>query len=243
MDACPPGSQTGNALCRFIHGARTKRFCGLTGRSASFLELLVHPLLLAAANHLLLPSCGRYWLNTTQAIGIGPGERAQVIHRDEASWPPLDLTGPEVLVGCIVALTEFTAENGATRIAPGTHGRAGRRVEPSSEGVEPVLLSPGSALLYTGSVLHGGGANFTSDSWRWGIHVSYLLGWLRPEENHFLATPWEVARRLPLRAQELLGYSSYDPGISGGRLGLVDAEDAQSVLARTLEGGPEESSS
>ena len=92
-------------------------------------------------------------------------------------------------------------------------------------------MPAGSALFYSGKVIHGGGANTTEEEWRVGLHAGFCRGWLRAEENFQLTVPLAVARTPPERVQYLLGFRSYDPE-SGGRLGLVDYDDA----GRLLEG-------
>ena len=67
-------------------------------------------------------------------------------------------------------------------------------------------MSAGSVLVYTGSVFHGGGENH-SDGDRWGLNITYSLGWLRQEENQYLSTPPELAKELDPRLQELIGYA------------------------------------
>ena len=96
-------------------------------------------------------------------------------------------------------------------------------------------MPAGSALLYSGKVIHGGGANRTEDQWRVGLHAGFCRGWLRAEENYQLTVPFEVARDLPERVQYLLGFRSYSPQF-GARLGLVDYDDA----ARLFEDGGRE---
>jgi len=93
-------------------------------------------------------------------------------------------------------------------------------------------MPAGSALLYNGKIIHGGGANVTTDQLRIGLHAGFCCGWLRAEENHQLTNPIEAARLMPERVQYLLGYRSYEPphGL-GGRLGLVHYDDASTVLA------------
>jgi ectoine hydroxylase-related dioxygenase (phytanoyl-CoA dioxygenase family) len=227
-----PGSRSGDPMWNAFHGANTKRFTRMALRSRTFVELLLHPVMLSWADHALLPSCGSYWLNTGQAMIIGPGEQAQFLHRDQSNWPFFDkfgAQGPEVTVSCIFALNDFTEEIGATRVIPGSHLWPGyddynRVIDPAL--TVPAVMKAGSAILYSGKVIHGAGANVTRDQWRRGLHVSYVLGWLTPEEASPLAVPFEVVRDLPERARRLLGYASYDPAPHvGGRLWLVDFED------------------
>ena len=85
--------------------------------------------------------------------------------------------------------------------------------------------------VYLGSTIHAGGSN-TTEGWRRGMHLSYGLGWLRTEENQFLATPLEVARTLPRQSQELLGYAAHDAiATGGGYLGTVEVQDPVELIA------------
>lgn len=211
-----------------FHGTRTKRVTGLAGRSAAWCELLCDERYAAMGDRYL--GEGGYWLNTGQLICIGPGETAQMLHRDELNWPHA-MRDTEITVTAIFAITEFTEENGATVIAPGSNHWAGVLPDVPPDSVCRATMPAGSALLYNGKVIHGGGANTTADQWRVGLHAGFCCGWLRAEENHQLTVPVEAARLMPDRVQYLLGYRSYEPphGL-GGRLGLVDYDDAVSVL-------------
>ncbi len=225
-----PGSKEQGEIWRLFHGPRTKRFCGLASKSPAFVELLLDERLKAYADRFLLPNCGSYWLNTGQMMVVGPGEPAQLLHRDSANWPHFPWPAPEVTVSCMFALSDFEVETGATQVAPGSHRWSDPDRAPSPAEVTQAVMPAGSVLLYTGNVIHAAGENRTKDRWRWGMHVSWVLGWLRPEECHYLAVPIETARKLPERVQHMLGYHSYHPSLYGGRLGLVDFEDAKRVL-------------
>ena len=69
-----------------FYGLSTIRFDGLPAKSEAFVEIMLTPLLCAAADHFLLPNCHDYIFNTGQLIQIGPGETAQRLHRDEDAW-------------------------------------------------------------------------------------------------------------------------------------------------------------
>ncbi len=130
----------------------------------------------------------------------------------------------------IIALEDFDAENGATRIIPGSHQWPLER-EPQLDELVAAEMPAGSAVLYLGSTIHGGGPNTTTDRRRRGMHQSYTLGWLRTEENHYLTTPIEVARTLPRQALDLMGYSAHDALMSGGGyLGAVDTADPLALM-------------
>jgi len=230
VESSPPGSSEHGEIWQLFHGPRTKRFCGLAAKSPAFVDLLLDDRLKAYADHFLLPQCGGYWLNTGQMMVVGPGEPAQLLHRDSANWPHFPWPAPEVTVSCMFALSDFTRETGATQVAPGSHLWSDPDRAPEPAEVTQAVMPAGSVLLYTGNVIHAAGENRTSDQWRWGMHVSWVLGWLRPEECHYMAVPIEVARKLPERVQQQLGYHSYRPSTYGGRLGLVDFEDARRLL-------------
>ena len=210
-----PGSATqglGEDGRSFV-GERTVRFSSLARLCPAFFDLLDNELFAAVADEILLPTCGGYWLNTAQVMYIGPGEDAQVLHRDANNWwefvSRLWPDAPEITLSAMIGLEEVTEELGATRVVPGTHldRELARFAEADSV---PAELGPGDALVYSGYVLHGGGAN-TTDRWRKAMHMSFVAGWLTPEEASPLDfAPGELADRSD-RVRRLLGHSSYDP--------------------------------
>jgi len=130
----------------------------------------------------------------------------------------------------MVALEEFTLRNGATRLVPGSHRWPVEREALEEEFAEAAMLA-GSAVVYLGSTLHGGGSNTTGKSGRRGLHLSYVVGWLRTEENNVLTTPPHLARSLPDRAQALLGYAVHDAiEDRGGYAGMVELRDPMDLL-------------
>jgi ectoine hydroxylase-related dioxygenase (phytanoyl-CoA dioxygenase family) len=165
---------------------------------------------LEIVDRVLGPQCARFQLSFTQAIAIGPGEHAQVLHRDTWMYP-LKRPGPEVFVNAIWAASEFTNENGATVVFPGSHLWPDERRVTRADAPTCAAMRRGSCFVYFGSVLHGGGANVTNDQTRVGIAFGYTLGWLRQEENQYLAVPPDVAKGLPLELQRLIGYCEHIP--------------------------------
>lgn len=234
IEEAPTGSKSDDDNRRIFHGRNTKRVTALARRSPAFVELMEHPTLLAYADAALRSHSGPYWLNTGQLMIVGPGEPAQVLHRDQDNWTlfsKLGRTAPEATVSCMLALNDFTEELGATRVIPGSHLWEDYTQWLTDAETVPAVMPAGSGLLYSGKVVHGAGHNRTADQWRRGLHISYVLGWLRPEEAHSLGVPLEVARTLPPRVQELLGYGMYDPAPAyGGRLGLLDFDDPRPQL-------------
>ena len=232
-DAAPsPDRQFLNDVVGWFFGHRTRHVTGIAGKSRVFAtEILPHPVYLAVCDVILRPSCSTYQLNVAHVLDRGPGSDQQLLHRDEAVWIHLPKPHPEVQLASVIALVDFTADNGATRVAPGSHrwepGRA-----PTSDELVPAEMAAGSAVIYLGSTIHAGGANVTENESRRGMHLSYCLGWLRTEENNYLATPLEIARSLPREAQRLLGYAAHDAlDAGGGYLGAVELQDPVTLLA------------
>jgi ectoine hydroxylase-related dioxygenase (phytanoyl-CoA dioxygenase family) len=203
-----------------FEGHATQRVYALFAKTRTFDAAAVHPLLLAVLDQVL----GHYQLSAPVGIRIGPGEQAQLLHRDDAVYP-LPQPGPPVVVNTMWPLDEFTAANGATRFIPGSHRWPAGRAPSAADPVQTATLTPGSAMFYLGSLWHGGGANATAAP-RLGVILEYAAGWLRPQENHCLAVPREVVRQLPQRLQELLGYNIYPPF-----LGYVDGTHPRRVLS------------
>ena len=194
-------------------------------------EILPHPVLLGIADVVLAESCAAYQLNIAHVLDRGPGSDQQFLHRDEAVWIHLPHPHPEVQLASVIALVDFTADNGATRVAPGSHRWPVERF-PTDDDLVPAAMEAGSAVLYLGSTIHAGGANVTTDERRRGMHVSYCACWLRTEENNYLAVPPSVARELPRRCQEILGYAVHDAlEHGGGYLGMVALRDPLELLA------------
>lgn len=221
------GAVSGHDFWKNFHGTATKRITGVADMSLAWGELLCDPIYKGMADHYL--GKDNYYLNTGQLICIGPGESPQMLHRDELNWPHAVGSGYEVTVTAIFALTDFTAENGATVVAPGSHKWPGAMPEVAPEQTCRAEMPAGAALLYNGKIIHGGGANTSDDQWRVGLHAGFVLGWLRAEENHQLTTSVETAKKLPEHAQRMLGFRSYVPP-KAARLGLVNYEDAGVLL-------------
>jgi ectoine hydroxylase-related dioxygenase (phytanoyl-CoA dioxygenase family) len=197
IDATPTGRDD-------FAGRRTRRTGGLVARSATCRALVQHPLILGATQELLAGATS-FQLHLTQVIAIGPGEPGQPIHRDQWAFDFFPFPkGYEVQCNTLWAMTDFTAENGGTRVAPGSH-LFEDKLQLTHEDCEAAEMPAGSVFVYTGAVYHGGGAN-RSNATRYGLNLTYARSWLRQEENQYLSVPFEVARELPDELLRLIGY-------------------------------------
>lgn len=229
VDARDPGTPKHVDYIQTFLGSHTIRIDGLPGKSKTYLDVLQNQRLLAIAENYLKPHCAHYLLNTAQLIQICPGETDQMLHRDDQGWMDHPKhkaepgTEPPLQVEAIYALSDFTRENGGTRVVPGSHRWPLDRV-PEEHEIASAEMPVGSAIYYLGTTMHGGGANSTRDTPRRGLFTGFVVGWLRTEENFFLSTPIEAVREMPPRVQGLLGYDCYHG------IGSVDVGSPRALL-------------
>jgi ectoine hydroxylase-related dioxygenase (phytanoyl-CoA dioxygenase family) len=210
-------------------GDRTKRLGGLLRRSAAAREMAVHPVVIALADSVLQPHCARYQLNYSGIMHLLPGARAQELHRDGDLYP-FRHPCPPTLMPTMWALTDFTADNGATQIVPGSH-RWDEDRDPAADEIVSAVMPAGSLLVYLSSTIHGGGANVSHSLVRTGLALQYSLAWLRQEENQYLTNPPEIARTYSEPLQRLIGYDYGAP-----YLGFVDGDSPQRLLQEEHDG-------
>lgn len=207
-----------------FYGSRTKRFGALLRRTPHAAALVQHRLILDIVEAVLSPWCQRITLNLSQAVELHPRALAQYPHRDEDLYG-----GPkgevEYQVNVIWPTTPFTADNGATLVWPGSN-RIGSSTDPTTDAAIAAEMEPGSALLFLGSTLHGGGGNDT-DGIRRGVIIGYCLGWLRTFENQYLVYPPDVARQFDPELGALIGYAQHLPN-----LGNVEGQCPSILLTR-----------
>lgn len=211
-----------------FEGFETQRIYALFAKTRAFDAEAIDPLVLGVLDRVLGKG---FVLCAPTAINIGPGETAQNLHSDDTVYP-VARPHPELVVNTMWALDDFTAENGATHVVPGSHKWTDKRPDERTQTVRAIAPA-GSVIFFLGSAYHGGGANDT-DKPRLGVILEYCAGWLRPQENHILGVPKEIVRELPERLQELLGYGIYFPF-----LGNVDGRHPRKYLddRRTIANG------
>lgn len=202
-----------------FEGFHTQRIYALFRKTRVFDEYAIHPLVTGVLDRVLQ----HYQLSAPTGIMIGPGEPDQILHHDDSVYP-LPRPHQQVVLTTMWPLDDFTKENGATRLVPGSH-RWTDRTPGDDEEVAIAEMPAGSVMFYLGTLFHGGGAN-TTDRTRLGVILEYAASWLRPQENHVLGVPPEVVATLPEALQELLGYNVFPPF-----LGYVDGRHPRRLLA------------
>ncbi|HLU75376.1 MAG TPA: phytanoyl-CoA dioxygenase family protein [Nonomuraea sp.] len=229
-----PSLDTDQFSDNWYDGLRTRRVSSLFARTTRLTPVVTHPVFLGAARALMQKPrpmwIGRsrqemtpsIQISTTQLIQIHEGQGKMPLHRDDA----LHLRphpGPTTRVQLMVAMSEFTADNGGTLVIPGSHHWDDERAPRTSEAI-PTEMPPGGGLIWVGGVYHGGGKNVTATP-RTGLTIALDLGNLRQEENQYLAVPREMVLAYPREVQELLGYDRCPPG-----LGWVEMHDPDIAL-------------
>lgn len=188
-----------------FEGLRTQRIYSVLSRTRVCDRLVDNPRVLAVLDRLLMPN---YLLSALQAINIQPGEAAQLAHHDDGFYP-IPRPREPLAAATIWAIDDFTADNGATVIYPGSHRWGKRRPGPEDRAV-PVVMPAGSCVFFVGTVWHGGGANGT-DRERLAVTAQYCQPWLRPMEAFSLSISRDIARAVSDDIRRMLGYSIHPP--------------------------------
>lgn len=210
-----------------FEGARTVRVYNLLARGPRFAEVPVHPAVLPVVDGVL----GRGGLvSSLSSIDIRPGEVAQPLHADD-QLHPIPKPHPPTVCNTMWALTDFTEDNGATRLVPGSHLADSSPEYGADVPTVAAEMPKGSVLIWHGSLWHGGGAN-RSGGRRVGIAMNYCAGYIRQQENQQLGIPPEVVRAFPPRLQELVGY-----GVYHGLIGHIDKRSPAELLGTGPGGG------
>ena len=205
-----------------FEGNCTERIYTLVARDRVFQDIVEDARIMALCDALLQPN---YLLTASQAIVIGPGETPQPWHTDD-SFYPIPRPRPMISLSTIVAVEDFTADNGGTEIIPGSHlwnddqvsgnyiggdNESDPQFSQDLEGQSVTMeMAAGSALVFAGTLLHRGGAN-RGNGTRRAFSNQYCEPWARPQENFFLGIPPHAAAAMSARIQSLLGYSIHPP--------------------------------
>lgn len=191
-----------------FYGNQTKRLHGLFSKSNRMVEVLTHPSLLEIARKMFVETgqSKDIRLSNTELMVLNRDQDVQAFHTDAVSWKRAQqLDTEEILVSANIALTDFRVSNGATRVVPGSHRWPAFR-EPADNEICFAEMPKGAALIYSGNVLHSGGANRENEA-RVGLYLGYVVSWLRPLENQLITNEPEDILSFSEEAQRLLDVS------------------------------------
>jgi Phytanoyl-CoA dioxygenase (PhyH) len=228
----------------FWFGGASKRISGVVAKAPSFHRIITDATMMGVAREVLSPNCKRFQLQLSAALEVWPNGTLQPLHRDNGTYGPYLVPEPgiELMLSFMVAGTDFTIANGATRFVVGSHAGAIADTDADESTTVQAAMPKGSVALWYGSTLHGMAIN-TTDVPRTGLVSGYSVGWLRQEENQYITVPPDVAATLPDDVQQLLGYAAHSPilGWVGERDGKVQTrrsitDDAADFLEQFNDG-------
>ena len=203
-----------------FEGFRTERVYALLAKAPLVATLVEHPAVLELVGAILQPD---YLLSANLAINVHPGETAQALHADDG-YCRIPRPREPMGVSAIWAIDDFTEDNGATEVIPGSHTWGDGEPDPDDKRARQVTMPAGSAVVLMGTLLHRGGANRSTGT-RLGVTPQYCQPWVRQIENMTLAVPPPVASAFSPTVRALLGYSIHPPFI-----GYVDGRDPRRLL-------------
>ncbi|OJD37539.1 phytanoyl-dioxygenase family protein [Diplodia corticola] len=222
----------------------TQRASALIMRSPTYVKTqLMNPLYQQVIRHFLTTRSWFWWgderkesvskpqVHSCVAMRIGPGATAQPLHRDDYishnmhdevdAWDDERDKHRESAVGMFVAGSRVTKENGGTAFIPRSHLWGNdRKTPPRVDQCIFADMEKGDAFIMLASAFHGGGNNTTKDEKRLVFSTFSVRGYLRQEENQFLAVSQEAARRYDRSVQDFMGYSMSEP--AGGWVEQMD---------------------
>ncbi len=203
-----------------FEGLRSERVYALLAKAPSVAVLVEHPAVLELVDAILHPN---YLLSANLAINVHPGETAQMLHADDG-YCRIPRPRAPMGISAIWAIDEFSEDNGATELIPGSHTWGEARPDATDGRVQQITMPAGSAVVFMGTLLHRGGANHSNRT-RLAITPQYCEPWIRQIENMAFAVPPPLASAFSPRVQALLGYSVDPPFI-----GYVDGRDPRRLL-------------
>jgi hypothetical protein len=216
------GQLLGPAGRNAFEGHRTRRVYSVLEKTRALDRLVDHPRILALLDRLLLPN---YLLSQLQIIEVEPGEAPQIEHPDDGFYP-VPRPRPPLGAATIWTIDDFTEDNGATVLLPGSHTWPDGRIPTPDDPRITAVMPAGSVVVFVGTLWHGAGAN-TTDTPRLAATTQYCEPWLRPQEAYTLSVSRSVAAGLSQDIQRMLGYSIHPPFV-----GMVDGMHPVRLLHR-----------
>ncbi|EXJ78190.1 hypothetical protein A1O3_09351 [Capronia epimyces CBS 606.96] len=213
----------------------TQRAPSLIARSPTYTRTqLMNPLYQKVCDHFLTTRSWFWWgderkesvskpyAHSCTAMRIGPGGKAQPLHRDDYinhthhteidAWDDERDKNRETAVGLFVAGSKVTKENGGTQFIPRSHlWGTDRKTPPRVDECIFAEMDKGDAFIMLASAFHGGGNNTTTDEKRMMFASFVVRGYLRQEENQYLAVPQDMVKQYERPIQEFIGYSMGEP--------------------------------
>ncbi|MBV8688036.1 MAG: phytanoyl-CoA dioxygenase family protein [Alphaproteobacteria bacterium] len=219
------GGRGGNTWLGGLRGGETAPWQGvrtLVNKGRVFIDLAMHPKILACMRGIF--NYMDFYLGSTNGLILRRNAEAMVVHCDQQYVP---CTTPiPFAANVMVTLSNFTAENGATRMVPGSHRgpaplwtldpKVMDNVNPEPIETVPATCPAGCAIFIDGRLWHSSGAS-SSDETRYSVTTYYTLPFIRQAELYPVSLHDDVYESLSREERAMFGFKSY------GALGRIDA--------------------
>ncbi|HEX9889729.1 MAG TPA: phytanoyl-CoA dioxygenase family protein [Nitriliruptorales bacterium] len=209
-------AEAANGVAYLDTEGANQRLWMLVNKGQVFRDLVLRPLTRGLMEHLLGEGC---LLSSLTANIAGPGGSQMGLHTDQG-YVPRPYPYP-VVANVMWMLDDFTADNGATLVVPGSHRSDG--TQPPSTPPLPAQAPAGTAMVFDGRLFHGTGANRT-DAPRHGILSYHCRPFMRQQENFFLGLSEQVRSTASDDLLGVLGYRIW------ARLGRIDAPEEGAIV-------------
>ena len=219
------GSQTANK--KSVHAA--------VGKHPLFYEFFLNPPAMQVVRRMIGDDAVLYDANIRVPMPTGAGDRRSgfQVHVDREDATVVPFTGAKhypIAMNVTWPLVDFTIENGATLVWPGTH----LSCEVPEPDVRPpghvyVEVPAGTAVIWDAALWHAGGVN-NGDSPRYSLLAYYQRAWIKGKADSRRLIPPEAVAAMSEQAKSLLGMSSEVSDYSE-----VKAMSPEQIAALTLE--------
>jgi ectoine hydroxylase-related dioxygenase (phytanoyl-CoA dioxygenase family) len=175
----------------------------LANKGRLFERFFLQPTAMRLAERFLGPD---FIAQDVWSFGVAPRSPAFKLHSDDDVRTP----GTPLSMVTIYPLVDFTVDNGATRVVPGSHWIPRYPDRPDSVGQLNVEAPVGSCIVLFGSVWHSSGANRT-DKIRTSMSAYFSVPWIRQELDFSRTLSPEVLARATPEARRILGLRARSP--------------------------------
>ncbi|HKS50116.1 MAG TPA: phytanoyl-CoA dioxygenase family protein [Amycolatopsis sp.] len=197
-----------SSVLGYFQGETTSTLHSLVGTIPCAASMVLQRDIVGCARRVLKPLSDTILLTIAEYMARHPGVERQQLHCDTFSWRHVPGGENPIALTVMAAMSDFTAENGATWVVLDSHGGPPDVPAPDWSAAVQAEMRQGDALLFRADLFHAGGANTTESDVRRIFSMGFQVAWLRTVENSTLSVPPPKAAELEPELQELLGYSN-----------------------------------
>ncbi|MFP6719975.1 MAG: phytanoyl-CoA dioxygenase family protein [Candidatus Poribacteria bacterium] len=185
---------------------RSQRVWNLVNKGKIFADMIQHPSVLEFQEYLLGNNCT---LSSFTVNLIGPGSPVSGLHID---YPLSNLPTPHpsfaLCANSVYLLDDFSLENGATRLIPGSHKRGyGPSPGEMYDDVIQVTGKKGDIIIVHGHIWHSSGENHT-DRDRVALLGFFCRSFMKPQQDHLKLIATDIIEEASPTLKRLLGMDS-----------------------------------